>query len=267
MTVISLAKRIEEVFLPGAQRPLRLAHDTPELQLLQRVRDEAHRFAIEFHRGRRDRAMTRSILDDLPGVGPARKRSILQHFGSPERFLRASRRRGAGLGVGSGFAIDSSTLITNRHVVAGASRLEVNTSDGRTHDVTAAEVGVLGDVAFVKIAGELPVRASLDGRAPPGSKVAAVGYPEGGPFTLESGRVIDRIRGEPFGINGSVLRISAEVRPGNSGGPLLDRRGRVAGVVFALELDTGFGLAMPMGTVNDLLSQAGTTSVPACGFE
>jgi excinuclease ABC subunit C len=91
VTVVSLAKRIEEVFLPGRPAPLRLAHDTPELQLLQRVRDEAHRFAIEFHRDRRDRAMTRSILDELPGVGPARKRSILQHFGSPERFLRASR--------------------------------------------------------------------------------------------------------------------------------------------------------------------------------
>jgi excinuclease ABC subunit C len=91
VTVISLAKRIEEVYAPGNASPLRLAHDTPELQLLQRVRDEAHRFAIEFHRGRRDRAMTRSILDELPGVGPARKRRILQHFGSPERFLGASR--------------------------------------------------------------------------------------------------------------------------------------------------------------------------------
>jgi excinuclease ABC subunit C len=90
VTVVSLAKRIEEVFLPGRRAPLLLAHDTPELQLLQRVRDEAHRFAIEFHRDRRDRAMTRSILDELPGVGPARKRSILQHFGSPERFLAAS---------------------------------------------------------------------------------------------------------------------------------------------------------------------------------
>jgi excinuclease ABC subunit C len=91
VTVISLAKRIEEVYMPGSRAPLRLAHDTLELQLLQRVRDEAHRFAIEFHRGRRDRAMTRSVLDELPGVGPARKRSILQHFGSPERFLGASR--------------------------------------------------------------------------------------------------------------------------------------------------------------------------------
>jgi excinuclease ABC subunit C len=89
--VVSLAKRIEELFLPGREQPLVLPHDTPELQLLQRVRDEAHRFAIEFHRGRRDRSMTRSVLDELPGVGPARKRQILKHFGSPERFLEASR--------------------------------------------------------------------------------------------------------------------------------------------------------------------------------
>jgi excinuclease ABC subunit C len=89
--VISLAKRIEEVFIPGGQAPLRLAHDTAELQLLQRVRDEAHRFAITHHRIRRDRAMTASILDELPGVGPARKRALLNHFGSPDAILAASR--------------------------------------------------------------------------------------------------------------------------------------------------------------------------------
>jgi excinuclease ABC subunit C len=89
--VISLAKRIEEVFIPGRAEPLRLAHDTPELQLLQRVRDEAHRFAITHHRIRRDRAMTASILDELPGVGPSRKRALLQHFGSPDAILGASR--------------------------------------------------------------------------------------------------------------------------------------------------------------------------------
>ena len=91
MTVVSLAKRIEEIFVPGRPDPIVLAHDTPALQLLQRVRDEAHRFAIEFHRNRRDKAMTRSLLDELPGVGPARKRKLLEHFGSPERFVAASR--------------------------------------------------------------------------------------------------------------------------------------------------------------------------------
>ena len=91
VAVVSLAKRIEEVFIPGRADSLVLPHDTPELQLLQRLRDEAHRFAITHHRQRRDRAMTASILDGLPGVGPARKRALLTHFGSPDAVLEASR--------------------------------------------------------------------------------------------------------------------------------------------------------------------------------
>ena len=57
------------------------------------MRDEAHRFAITHHRTRRDRAMTASVLDDLPGVGPSRKRALLTHFGSPEAILAASREQ------------------------------------------------------------------------------------------------------------------------------------------------------------------------------
>ncbi len=90
VAVVSLAKRIEELFLPGRRSPLVLDHSTPALQLLQRVRDEAHRFAITHHRTRRDRAMTSSLLDELPGVGPARKRALLTHFGSPEAVVSAS---------------------------------------------------------------------------------------------------------------------------------------------------------------------------------
>jgi excinuclease ABC subunit C len=81
------------VFLPARQEPVLLSHDTPALQLLQRVRDEAHRFAITHHRTRRDRAMTTSVLDELPGVGPSRKRALLTHFGSPEAILGASREQ------------------------------------------------------------------------------------------------------------------------------------------------------------------------------
>ena len=91
VAVVSLAKRIEEVFTPGNSTPIVLPHETPELQLLQRVRDEAHRFAITHHRIRRDKAMTESIMDELPGVGPARKRALLKHFGSPEAVLSATR--------------------------------------------------------------------------------------------------------------------------------------------------------------------------------
>jgi excinuclease ABC subunit C len=91
VAVVALAKRIEELFVPGRRAPLRLDHHTPELQLLQRVRDEAHRFAITHHRSRRDRAMTSSLLDELPGIGPARKRALMAHFGSPDAILAASR--------------------------------------------------------------------------------------------------------------------------------------------------------------------------------
>jgi excinuclease ABC subunit C len=91
VAVISLAKRIEEVFMPGRSEPLLLDHSSPELQLLQRIRDEAHRFAITHHRSRRDSAMTGSLLDGLPGIGPARKRALITHFGSPEAILAASR--------------------------------------------------------------------------------------------------------------------------------------------------------------------------------
>jgi excinuclease ABC subunit C len=91
VVVIALAKRIEEIFLPGRPDSLVLDHSTPELQLLQRIRDEAHRFAVAHHRARRDNAMTGSLLDGLPGIGPARKRALLTHFGSPDAVLAASR--------------------------------------------------------------------------------------------------------------------------------------------------------------------------------
>jgi excinuclease ABC subunit C len=91
VTVVSLAKREEEIYVPGRSQPIDLPADSEANRLLQRVRDEAHRFAIEHHRGRRDRAMTGSVLDELKGIGPARKRALLQHFGTPERFLNASR--------------------------------------------------------------------------------------------------------------------------------------------------------------------------------
>ena len=86
----SLAKRDEEVFEPGRPEPVILERDSAELHLLQRVRDEAHRFANTYHKKLRGRRMTASVLDELPGVGPARRRRILDHFGTPEAFMEAS---------------------------------------------------------------------------------------------------------------------------------------------------------------------------------
>jgi excinuclease ABC subunit C len=79
------------VFVPGRTEPIRLDPHDPGLQLLQRARDEAHRFAVSFHRRRRDTRAFESIFDGLEGIGPARRRAILRHFGSADAFLDASR--------------------------------------------------------------------------------------------------------------------------------------------------------------------------------
>ena len=91
VAVVALAKRDEEVFVPGRSDPIRLDRHDPGLQLLQRARDEAHRFALGFHRRRRDTRAFESIFDDLEGIGPARRRAILRHFGSADSFLAASQ--------------------------------------------------------------------------------------------------------------------------------------------------------------------------------
>jgi excinuclease ABC subunit C len=91
VAVVSLAKREEEVFVPGSARPIRLDRSSAGLQLLQRLRDEAHRFALGYHRTRRAAEARESIFDELTGVGPARRRALIRHFGSAERFLAASQ--------------------------------------------------------------------------------------------------------------------------------------------------------------------------------
>jgi excinuclease ABC subunit C len=91
VAVVSLAKREEEVFVPGSARPIRLDRSSAGLQLLQRLRDEAHRFALGYHRTRRAAKARESIFDELAGVGPARRRALIRHFGSAERFLAASQ--------------------------------------------------------------------------------------------------------------------------------------------------------------------------------
>jgi excinuclease ABC subunit C len=86
VAVASLAKKFEEVYLPGESEPVRIPRDSEALYLLQQVRDEAHRFAITYHRQLRDKKMTKSVLDDVPGLGPVRKARLLKEFGSVKRL-------------------------------------------------------------------------------------------------------------------------------------------------------------------------------------
>ena len=93
VAVVSLAKREEHVFVPGQRRPIVLDRSSAGLQLLQRIRDEAHRFAVGYHRQKRTAEARDSLLDHLRGIGPARRRALLNHFGSVERILAASQEQ------------------------------------------------------------------------------------------------------------------------------------------------------------------------------
>ena len=90
LPVIGLAKQFEEIFRPGKSAPLILPRHSKALHVLQRVRDEAHRFAVSYHRKLRSKGTTRSALDSVPGIGPKRKKELLKHFGSVERIRSAS---------------------------------------------------------------------------------------------------------------------------------------------------------------------------------
>ncbi len=93
VALVGLAKRLEEVWLPGQEFPVILPRTSEGLYLLQRVRDEAHRFAITFHRQRRSKAMTSSALDDIPGLGESRRKALLRHFGSVKKVRAASEEQ------------------------------------------------------------------------------------------------------------------------------------------------------------------------------
>ena len=88
--MIALAKRVEEIFVPGKSEPIVLREDNPTLHTIQRLRDEAHRFAITYHRRLRQKSLSASVLDEIPNVGPKRKQALLQHFGSIEAIRAAS---------------------------------------------------------------------------------------------------------------------------------------------------------------------------------
>jgi excinuclease ABC subunit C len=90
VAVVGLAKRLEEVWLPGEQDPVVLPRTSEGLYLLQRVRDEAHRFAIAYHRNRRSKSMVASALDGVPGLGDTRRKALLRHFGSLKRLRAAT---------------------------------------------------------------------------------------------------------------------------------------------------------------------------------
>ncbi len=115
--VIGLAKQFEEVFRPGYDQPLRLPEDSGALRLLQRIRDEAHRFANTYHRLLLKKRMDESVLDDCPGVSPRRKKLLLEKFGSVERLRKSEPKKIAEIeGISENFAEEVLRFLEERAV-------------------------------------------------------------------------------------------------------------------------------------------------------
>lgn len=133
--VCGLAKRLEEVWLPGQEDPVILPRSSEGLYLLQRVRDEAHRFAITHHRSRRSKSMVESLLDDVPGLGEVRRMTLLKHFGSLKRLREATVEEIAlvpGIGPRTAGAIKDAVARTSRET--GPSIVSVNTATGEIQE-------------------------------------------------------------------------------------------------------------------------------------
>ena len=132
--VCGLAKRLEEVWLPGDPDPVIMARSSEGLYLLQRVRDEAHRFAITHHRSRRSKSMVESLLDDVPGLGEVRRKSLLKYFGSMRKLRAASAEQLAQVpGVGPSIA---GAIVTALAEEKGSRKtVAVNTATGEIEEL------------------------------------------------------------------------------------------------------------------------------------
>jgi excinuclease ABC subunit C len=129
--VCGLAKRLEEVWLPAQEDPVILPRTSEGLYLLQRVRDEAHRFAIVHHRSRRSKSMVESLLDDVPGLGEVRRKSLLRRFGSLRKLRAATVDEIAEVpGIGLRTAEAIADALAQQQVGQRADRVSVNTATG-----------------------------------------------------------------------------------------------------------------------------------------
>ena len=127
-----LAKRLEEVWVPGEPDPVILPRSSEGLYLLQRIRDEAHRFAIAHHRSRRSKSMVESILDEVPGLGEVRRKTLIKHFGSLRKLRAATIEDIAevpGIGTRTATAISEAVAASPRSVSVNTATGEITSSE------------------------------------------------------------------------------------------------------------------------------------------
>ena len=169
-------------------------------------------------------------------------------------------------GLGSGFVLADGVVVTNRHVIEQPREVTVNTWDGRSLAAEVTGVATDTDLALLQLqdAGDLPVAELRTAPVQRGEEVFAVGYPGGGPAQVSPGRVIGMVDGTVLGEPAEVIRVEVEITQGSSGGPLVDRDGLVVGVVFAVEVDAGVGLAVPVATLLERLESGELVTPGAC---
>ena len=128
--MVGLAKRLEEVWIPDDEFPVILPRASEGLFLMQRIRDEAHRFAITFHRQKRSKAMTVSALDEIPGLGPAKQKALLKHFGSVKKLRAAAPEDMLAVkGVGPALAVKVAQALGGQAAASSGPAVDTETGE------------------------------------------------------------------------------------------------------------------------------------------
>jgi Trypsin-like peptidase domain/Colicin V production protein len=200
----------------------------------------------------------------LPNPAIAEDPRIVAAGGAVVRVLSTA----CGLGIeGSGWAVGPNLIVTNAHVVAGADDTTVTTASGVELDATAVYYEPDSDLALLKVDAKLPTLPIFSGDAE-GAEAAVLGYPENGPYTVTAARVGETrttVSQDSYGrgpIERTITALGGDVRSGNSGGPLLNAKGEVVGVVFAATTSgPAGGFAVPASEVVEAVHRAGGAQV------
>ncbi|MFI7543286.1 excinuclease ABC subunit UvrC, partial [Actinoplanes sp. NPDC049599] len=213
VALCGLAKRLEEVWLPGEDFPVILPRTSEALYLLQRVRDEAHRFAITFHRQRRSKRMTASALDNIPGLGETRRKALLRHFGSLKRLGQATPEEIAevpGIGRRTAEAVLAALAEGGAGAAAAGAAATPGTGSAETDPGSEGDAGSAG-----------PVSAGGAGKTKAGANrnrvMRPIARPPDGPEAEQSGSGQSGLGQSGSGQSGSGQSGSGQSGSGQSG--------------------------------------------------
>jgi S1-C subfamily serine protease len=204
-------------------------------------------------------------IDVSPGADPV----SVSVVANAVTVVRVTASTCNGLETGSGIVFDGGLVVTASHVVRGASRVTIDV-DG-LGAVSGAVIGVDGtgrDVAVIDVPALVGQRGAPTSAATltRGTEVSAAGHPRGGVRQTLAGVVVGYVDSGPMAADGGrVLTVSMDFEPGMSGGPVVDRRGRVVGVVIGVERTSGTGIAVPAGEIGPTLRGEGLRAPATCG--